>query len=203
MPTSSTPAPETLDLGCVTVEPVRRADETIDWRATQAKLEDAYAGFPPDPESGAPAWNAAYNTLWAQEQERAIDARMEAVEGRIALPREYLAVVGAEGQHHGGYVENAEAARSNPCTRLNLGPGRRPLVFAKGVIGALSEEQIEEFCAEFVDKEASPSQQARLTAFGAASHNCSLATRDASPEDHLSLYFSCIGKELREQGVEG
>jgi hypothetical protein len=127
---------------------------------------------------------------------------MEAVEERSVLPGTSVAelVAGATGSP--GYIYDADLARLHPCTRINLGPDRAPLVYAKGIIGALDEEQVATYCTEFIEKEASPAQQARLTAFSDASRSCSVATKDAPANDHLSLYFSCIGKELREKGVE-
>jgi len=166
------------------------------------KLETAYAGFPPDPETGAPAWNGAYNQLWAQEQERAIVERMEAIDEKVALPGGQAADWVSAAYREGGTVMDPEAARSHPCTRINLGEGRKPQVHAKGIVGALSDEQIATYCVDFVDVEATPAQRARLGAFADASHSCSIETKDAPHATHMDLYFSCIGKELRAKGIE-
>jgi len=75
-------ASELPDAGCVRIAPARATDGSIDWIGTRAKVQEAYAGIPPDA-LGTPAWQPAYNQLWAQEHEREIVARMQEVDARM------------------------------------------------------------------------------------------------------------------------
>jgi hypothetical protein len=192
----TTPVP-TAD-GCVTIEPSTRDDGTIDWTATRTKLQTAYAGFPADPETGAPAYTAAYNTLWEQEQERSILARMQEIDGKI--PGTALTDWTPQARGSAAYVVDAELAKSKPCTRLDLGDSRT-LVFAEGVIGALGDDQVATLCpAGFEDRVPPPAIKLRLNALVDAVPVCSLAAQ-ASAGDPLDAYYGCLGSELRKKGV--
>ena len=188
------------DLGCVTVEPIKEPSGMIDWTATRTKLEEAYAGFPPDPDSGAPAWNAAYNQLWAQENERAIVKRMQELDARITVPD---LDVGFWPPQHGGIVFDEQRAMSHPCTRINLGNGDY-LVYAKGVIGALDADKEQRLCVQgFVDEEPSPAEVKRLRTMAVVSHQCAVQTKDIPKDEHLPAYFACVGEGLRANGEDG
>lgn len=198
---SAEPLPES---GCVTIEPVHRADGTVDWSATRTEIQDAYKDFPPD-ESGAPAWQPVYNQLWAQEQEREILDRMTAVDAAVpaSVPGTTAADWPPHASHHGGYVIDLDRAQRTPCTRLDIGEGFG-LVFSKGVVGALSPDQQTELClAGFEDEAPSPAQQAHLRAFAAASEYCATQTKGLPTEQHVDAYYSCLGKEVREREKEG
>ena len=97
-----------------------------------------------------------------------------------------------------GIVVDEQLARTSPCTRINLGPGRKPLVYSAGVIGALDEEQQRLYCeAGVVEKEASEAQKARLQALATAARLCSLESREEKdPRRRLEQYFGCLGRQL-------
>jgi hypothetical protein len=182
----------------VTVEPARRADGSIDWAATRAKLQTAYAGLPADAETGAPADVAAYNTLWEQESERAILARMREIDARV--PGTQLTDWTPQARGSPAYVVDADRAKSRPCTRLDLGDGTS-LVFAEGVIGALSDAQAAELCgAGYADTTPEPAVRTRLKALADAAPVCSLVAQGATG-DPLDAYYGCLGGELRKRGV--
>ena len=124
--------------------------------------------------------------------------RMEALPG--SNPAEWVS--GAYGSP--GIPFAPERATSGPCIRLNLGPGHKPLVYAKGVIGALDEEQISQYCINgFEDREATPKQKARITAMSESANICHLEAEPfANTKEHLTKYFTCLGRELRSRGVE-
>ena len=105
-----------------------------------------------------------------------------------------------------GIVVDPGIARSTPCLALELGDGYKPLVYSKGIVGALDEDQVDLYCQEGLEtREASPKQRARLEALREASHECHI---EAEPEKehgsqaHLEAYFACLGKELRTRGIE-
>lgn len=181
------------DLGCVTVDPIKEPDGAVDWTATRTKLEEAYAGFPPDPDTGAPAWNAAYNQLWAQETERSIVKRMQDLDAKVPGLD-----VGFWPPQHGGIIVDRDKAMAHPCTRVNLGDGDY-LVFAKGVIGALNAQKENELCVQgFVDEQPSPAQARQLRKMATVSHQCSIQSKDVPKDDHLQVYFACVGQGLKD-----
>lgn len=187
------------EVGCVTIEPVTSGSGGVDWTATKAKLQDAYQGLPSDAETGAPAWQAAYNQLYAQEQEKQIVQRMQEIDKQIPGTRvedwPYMAT------HHGGYVIDEQDALNTPCTRIDLGNGDY-LVYSAGIVGALSPDLEQKYCAKgFVDEQPSPAQAAHIQQFARASHSCSLSAKSApSTELHLEQYYSCMGQALKGNG---
>ena len=102
-----------------------------------------------------------------------------------------------------GFVMDPGRARSTPCIRLELGEGHAPLVYSKGVVGVLDDEQQALYCQEgYVDRPITEAQRARLEAFAMAAHECSTEAKAAAPEELLPAYFSCLGRELKAKGVE-
>lgn len=185
---------------CVGLAPLKRDDGSIDWEATTQKLKDAYSGFPHDVETGAPAWKAAYSTLWAQEQEREITARMADIDGRAG---EIPGLQPADWTHRvrgdNAIVVDPEVARTTKCTRVNVGDGGY-VVYSKGIVGALDDAQITEYCSMgFDDRVATPAQSQRFLTFAEAANSCSLESRGTGAVD---VFFTCLGKELKKRGVE-
>jgi hypothetical protein len=103
-----------------------------------------------------------------------------------------------------GIVVDDDLAKTTPCLRIDLGDGMSPLVFSKGIVGALDEKQIGQYCTlGFLDKSATPQQLTRLQSMSEAAHTCHIDTQELSGSpDHLKAYFSCLGKELKKKGVE-
>ena len=101
-----------------------------------------------------------------------------------------------------GIVVDPGVARSTPCIRLSLGEGSHPLVYSRGIIGAMDEGQEALYCQEgYEDREASAAQKERLAAMKQAAQTCSQEAGGATTQEHLESYFSCLGRELKRQGV--
>jgi hypothetical protein len=103
-----------------------------------------------------------------------------------------------------GIVVDEDLAKTTPCLRIDLGDGMSPLIFSKGIVGALDEKQIGQYCTlGFLDKSATPQQLTRLQSMSEAAHVCHVDTQSmAGTPEHLKAYFSCLGKELKKKGVE-
>ncbi len=144
------------------------------------------------------AWNEALRREIAEREAR------EGTAYACSLPGESAAdwVSGISGSP--GIEYQPEAASAGPCIRLSLGEGFKPLVFAKGIIGALDESQISRYCTKgFIDREASPKQKERINAMSEAAKICKAETQGIQgTEEHLTRYFSCLGRELKAKGVE-
>ncbi len=103
-----------------------------------------------------------------------------------------------------GDVYDEALAREAPCIGYELkGPGTGPdLVYVKGVRGALSPDQIEQFCQRGVSvQETSPEMAQRIADFHEAASTCDARVREEYPEgEQLKPYVGCMGVELRERG---
>jgi len=101
-----------------------------------------------------------------------------------------------------GIVVDPGVARSTPCTRIDLGDGMKALVFSKGIIGALDKEQQALYCQlGYTEQEATPKQRERISNLSQAAKLCSAETAGiVHTEEHLTKYFSCLGRELRAKG---
>ncbi len=107
-----------------------------------------------------------------------------------------------------GIVIDPGLARATKCTRIDLGPGRKPLIYSPGIIGALDEGQEVLYCQEgMVEREASPAQLAHLQAMSEAAKTCSVEAKAVTePREHIEAYFSCLGRELARKhqgGLDG
>lgn len=103
-----------------------------------------------------------------------------------------------------GILIDPGLARATKCTRIDLGAGRKPLVYSPGIIGALDEGQEVLYCQEgMVQREASPAQLAHLQAMSEAAKTCSVEAKAvAEPREHIEAYFSCLGRELAKKHQE-
>jgi hypothetical protein len=100
-----------------------------------------------------------------------------------------------ESEVQDGIVVDAGVARSTPCTVIDLGDDSE-LVFSKGVIGALDEEQKALFCLRREVQRPSDAQRRRIEAFREASRRCA-ETDQQSIVDRIG----CIKRELERAGV--
>lgn len=156
-----------------------------------------------------------YGQEWLDRNKARLDAEWDYIQelgGSDALPQTYDVdlpgtspaewVSGALGSP--GIEVQPELATAEPCIRLNLGEGFTPLVYAKGVVGALNESQISRYCTKgFIDREGSPKQRQRLIIMSNAAQKCHAETEGSrDTEEHLARYFSCLGRELKAKGVE-
>lgn len=102
-----------------------------------------------------------------------------------------------------GIVLDEGVAREAPCIGYELsGRGEGPdLIFAKGIEGPLSDDQVEAFCADIRIRDVSPEQLERLTAFRESAELCSTEVDESFARgDRLEPYLSCMSRELRERG---
>jgi len=104
-----------------------------------------------------------------------------------------------------GYVVDAGLARATKCTRIDLGAGRKPLVYSPGIIGALDEGQEILYCQEgFIEREASEAQLEHIQAMSDAAEVCSTEASDVTdPKSHINAYFTCLGRELAKRQKGG
>jgi len=103
-----------------------------------------------------------------------------------------------------GIVVDEAKALSTECIRINLGEGHKPLVYSAGIVGALDIDEQAKYCKlGYIEHQASEAQKARLDALANAAHICSIETKGAAgTQEHLTRYFSCLGRELKNTGVE-
>jgi len=107
----------------------------------------------------------------------------------------------AESGGSDGYVIDAGLARSTKCTRIDLGPGRKTLVYSPGIIGSLDEQQEVLYCQlGYEEREASEAQLAHIQAMSDAAQICSAESDPvADPKEHINAYFTCLGRELAKR----
>lgn len=103
-----------------------------------------------------------------------------------------------------GIVVDPGKARSTPCIRMELGEGRKALVYSPGIVGALDEEQQALYCQEgYEERPITPKQRERLEAMGTAAKLCSLESTESPDASRLiDDYFACLGRELKAVGQE-
>ena len=136
----------------------------------------------------------------------ATDAEAEALEGMLG-DSPFLAGSPSIGDfvnpEQRGIVLDEAVAREAPCIGYELrGRGAGPdLVFAKGIEGPLSEDQVEMFCSDIRIRDVSPDQLERLSAFRESAELCSEEVDETYDRgDRLEPYLSCMSRELRERG---
>lgn len=99
----------------------------------------------------------------------------------------------------GGIVIDAERAKRHPCLRFAADGGH--IVFAKGIVGALTAAEQTEFCGQgFIEGSAAGAEHIhrRVERFKAGSTKChSLAAGIADPAARVRAYVECMGLELR------
>ncbi|RJO60343.1 MAG: hypothetical protein C4542_09635 [Dehalococcoidia bacterium] len=101
-----------------------------------------------------------------------------------------------------GIVVDAGLARTTPCIRYELGAGKS-LVFSRGIVGPLDEEQQALYCQNGIEvRVPTPGQQSRLQAMRSAATTCRIAAQGTNTREYLQSFFSCLGKELKDKGVE-
>lgn len=90
----------------------------------------------------------------------------------------------------GGIVVDPSLARSTPCIQIELGDRR--LVYSRGIIGALSDENEAAYCAEgVIPHVVTEAQLTRIRSLTEAAPKCATDTND------VDTFLSCIGRELR------
>lgn len=98
-------------------------------------------------------------------------------------------------------VVDPGVARDAPCVRFELGEGHLPLVFQKGISGALNEENQALYCSQgYEDLPLDPADQERLRAFRESAVKCSTPETGTTPSS-INEYFACIGGELLDRGL--
>ena len=102
-----------------------------------------------------------------------------------------------------GIVIDEERALSTPCIKIELGEGRRPLVYSHGVIGGLDDQQKELYCRPgYIEREITPKQRERLATMEFAAKKCSSEGVGPPGREHIQQFFTCLSKELKSKGQE-
>ncbi len=105
-----------------------------------------------------------------------------------------------------GIVVDPGEASGTPCIRYALAPDQRDLVFSKGIIGVLDEEQEALYCQSgYIDREPSEQQKKRFAVLPEAAKRCSAEAKTESiltGQDPIDIYYSCLARELKVNGVE-
>jgi hypothetical protein len=102
-----------------------------------------------------------------------------------------------------GIVVDPTKARATPCIRMELGEGRKDLVYSEGIIGALDEEQKALYCQEgYTEREVTPAQRERIETMERAAKSCSTETEHLEAPERIHSYFACLGRELKSKGQE-
>lgn len=109
-----------------------------------------------------------------------------------------------DGLHHmrgkGGIVVDEAVARETPCIAYAL-TGKEPdLYFSRGVVGALSETQREQFCPTVELREPSPAQHARIVAMQEAAKVCEAELAGVPEGERLEPWLACMAREMRSRG---
>lgn len=100
-----------------------------------------------------------------------------------------------------GFLVDPGVARATPCTRIELGEGRE-VMFSKGIVGALDEEQKALYCPETITKPVSPKQQERIRAFQDAAQTCKGEIESVPKGERMRPWIECMSREARSRGVE-
>lgn len=99
----------------------------------------------------------------------------------------------------GGIVIDRDRARRHPCLRFRADGGE--IVFAKGVVGALTKEEQDDLCVHGYIEGAGPGAEhihARVGQFQGASQKCrSLSAGIADPAERVRTYVRCMAEELK------
>lgn len=153
---------------------------------------------------GADEYREARSEAWGEFVDQVDSAEREEEEDGVEGPPGLATAEWSSGAFGSpGFLTDPGRARSTSCIRLELGEGHAPLVYSKGIVGALDEEQQALYCQEgYVDRAITEAQRQRLQAMATAAHECSVEAKAAEPQEHMAAYFSCLGRELKAKGVE-
>ena len=99
-----------------------------------------------------------------------------------------------------GIVLDPGMARATPCVRYTI--GEKPLVYSKGILGALDPEQEQVYCPSWIDKEPTPAQRERIEAFQQSADACKTEIADVPKGEKLHPWLGCMTRELRTKGVK-
>ncbi len=94
---------------------------------------------------------------------------------------------------YGGIVINEERARTTPCVCYDL--GKKKLCFSRGIIGALSEEQIKEYCKAGIEHKTSEKLLERIERFKEAVSECVRRAQQAKT-GRIKVFIECMSEKL-------
>lgn len=99
-----------------------------------------------------------------------------------------------------GIVVDETLAKATPCRYIEYKPGKR-LAFSKGIVGALSDEQEEIYCPEWI-KLNSPGMERRLANWMESVDTCKAEIAEIPKGERLEPWLSCMSRELKTVGIE-
>jgi len=108
---------------------------------------------------------------------------------------DFLSVLGSSP----GYVVDEALAREAPCVAFELGTTR--LVFSRGVVGSLTDDQQALYCSVTQTREPSEDQRARILALQESAESCRAAVDDDA-EGQIQPWLRCLREELRARNQE-
>lgn len=137
---------------------------------------------------------------YEEEEERRED-EARGVLGELRTEVEALATPGAQladwlPHMYGspGIVVDEGLARSSPCIRMML--KERPLVWSKGIVGALDEKQQALYCGEYIEKELTPAVKERIAAWHTATEVCKAEVESQEPGlDRMERWWGCMSRQ--------
>lgn len=100
-----------------------------------------------------------------------------------------------------GIVVDDGLARVTPCHRVILGPDSE-LVYSKGIVGALNEEQKLLYCDVGIeDRQASSEQKKQLQTIRDAAIMCQTEVAELPKGQRLEPFLKCISVTAKKSGV--
>lgn len=96
-----------------------------------------------------------------------------------------------------GILMNPSLARKTPC-KCYTHKGKPKLCFSKGIIGAMSKHQIDEFCNPLIDL----GESERLKIFEKAAKKASAKIENLPEGQKFRKWITEMGKALKEENVE-
>jgi len=139
---------------------------------------------------------------------RVVDKRMTRIEAHEVGSPPFTGAGGpgiADFLYEDGIVTDPAVAREDVpclCNEIESRGGHSELCFKHGVVGALSKDQIDLYCATKEVRPLSPDQKARLEDFNSAAATCHTAIQGVPKGQELEPWMSCMSAELRARGRE-
>lgn len=100
-----------------------------------------------------------------------------------------------------GFVTDEGLARESPCLAYEI-DGRQKLVFSRGIVGPLNDEQQAIYCETVEAVKPSDSLMARLEGFQEATIACRAELAELEPGEDLEPGLACLSRELRSRNLD-
>lgn len=101
----------------------------------------------------------------------------------------------------GGIVVDEGKARESECRYIPLGETGR-LVYSKGVVGALSQDQERLYCDSISEMPVSPAMALRTRLMRDAAVICQQETNHLPEGERLEPFMQCLAREAKKSGIK-